>query len=441
MAVGYNPRVITDGLVLALDAGNPKNYNALVSSTNWTDKVGGNNGTLVGGTYHTDGPFVGAGYVEFDGNGGPTSTGSNLEFSSTITLGTGDFTVETWIYNTVASQRMEVWQNTSLIGAFAVSTNFNASDGMNILTRSSPPGSGWSILLRADTELQHNSWNHIAWVRSGGTLTAYLNGVADGNISSSIDSSPLLTIGGWSTGTNYMFGGNLSNLRIIKGTALYTSNFTPPTKSLTAITNTVLLTCQGNTIADASSSGHTITVNGDATANLGFPASAFEFDGVDDFVNFSFVNPFAETVIVWVRSATSNWNQFGWISSSRKQNGHIFHPTIGSRQVGFYVLDSSASATLITSVVPTDITIPHMYAYTTNGSNSHKVYFDGQLSGESTSSVSRTTTPSSQVWCVGRDDYPSRYGNGSVYNVTRYNRVLTAAEVLQNYNATKGRYA
>ena len=250
MAVGYNPRAITDGLVLALDAGNPKNYNVGIS-TNWMDKVGGNNGTLVGGTYHTDGPFVGAGYVEFDGNGGPTSTGSNLEFSSTITLGTGDFTVETWIYNTVASQRMEVWQNTSLIGAFALSTNFNASDGMNILTRSSPPGSGWSILLRADTELQHNSWNHIAWVRSGGTLTAYLNGVADGNISSSIDSSPLLTIGGWSTRTNYMFGGNLSNLRIIKGTALYTSNFTPSTAPLTDVTNTKLLCCQSTTSAGA----------------------------------------------------------------------------------------------------------------------------------------------------------------------------------------------
>ena len=37
--------------------------------TNWTDNVGGNNGTVVNETYHTDGPFVGAGYVEFVGTG------------------------------------------------------------------------------------------------------------------------------------------------------------------------------------------------------------------------------------------------------------------------------------------------------------------------------------------------------------------------------------
>ena len=438
MAVGYNPRVITDGLVLALDAGNPKNYNALVSSTNWTDKVGGNNGTLVGGTYHTDGPFVGAGYVEFDGNGGPTSTGSNLEFSSTITLGTGDFTVETWIYNTVASQRMEVWQNTSLIGAFAVSTNFNASDGMNILTRSSPPGSGWSILLRADTELQHNSWNHIAWVRSGGTLTAYLNGVADGNISSSIDSSPLLTIGGWSTGTNYMFGGNLSNLRIIKGTALYTSNFTPPTKPLTAITNTVLLTCQGNSISDASSSGHTITVNGDATANLGFPASAFEFDGVDDYVDCG-----NNSILDVGNNITVNvWFYVNQTASFET----IIAKVVNDYSLG-WELDNNSGAfrvTLRPSATQIDLTagslsVGNWYMGTMTFDNTTaRLYLNGVQTG-STTSGGPVTLNSTQSLTIGRR-VQGNYYDGNIAQVSIYNKALTAAEVAQNYNATRGRY-
>jgi hypothetical protein len=81
-----------------------------------------------------------------------------------------------------------------------------------------------------------------------------------------------------------------------------------------------------------------------------------------------------------------------------------------------------------------------MYCITTNGSNSHKVYLDTQLILESTGSISRTNTPSSQPWNVGRDDGMSRYGNGYIYNVARYNRALSASEILQNYNALKGRF-
>jgi hypothetical protein len=197
----------------------------------------------------------------------------------------------------------------------------------------------------------------------------------------------------------------------------------------------------GTTWTDLSGRGNTGTLTGAGynSANGG----SLTFDGTDDYVNFSFANPFAETVIIWARSATSTWNRDGWISSSRRENGHIIHPVnyLGpSKNVDYYVLDSSSSFQLITTVTPSDITVPHMYAYTTNGSNSHKGYFDGQLVGESTTSITRTTTPSSQVWYVGRDDSGSRYGNGSVYNVTRYNRALTAAEIQQNFNATRSRF-
>jgi hypothetical protein len=198
----------------------------------------------------------------------------------------------------------------------------------------------------------------------------------------------------------------------------------------------------GTTWSDLSGNGNTGTlVNGVGynSGNLG----SLSFDGSNDYVNFSFVNPFAETIIVWVKSATSTWNKYGWFSSSRKQNGHIIHPDQGSRSVMYYILNSSASFTLIGSVTPDNITIPHMYAYTTNGSNLHKGYFDGQLVGELTTSITRTTTPSPQVWYVGRDDevnHPNRYGNGNVYSVIRYNRALTAAEIQQNFNATRSRF-
>ena len=79
------------------------------------------------------------------------------------------------------------------------------------------------------------------------------------------------------------YDGFLSNFRVVVGTAVYTSAFTPPTTSLEPIENTTLLTLQGQNIKDASSSAHTITFCGDAKATI--VSSAFEFDGTDDYVD------------------------------------------------------------------------------------------------------------------------------------------------------------
>jgi hypothetical protein len=164
------------------------------------------------------------------------------------------------------------------------------------------------------------------------------------------------------------------------------------------------------------------------------------FDGVNDYTSLNFINPYAETVIVWVKSNTSTWNENGWISSSRRQNGHIIHPNQSISSVGFYILNSSAGFLLVGTITPSSITIPNMYCITTNGSNSHKIYLNGSLQATNTTSVTRTTSPTAQTYEIAKDDTVARYGNGTYYSVLRYNRELSASEILQNYNATKGRY-
>ena len=59
----YNPHIVTDGLVLALDAGNTKSYPG--SGTTWTDTVGGNTGTLTNGPTYSSGD---GGSIVFDGS-------------------------------------------------------------------------------------------------------------------------------------------------------------------------------------------------------------------------------------------------------------------------------------------------------------------------------------------------------------------------------------
>jgi len=165
------------------------------------------------------------------------------------------------------------------------------------------------------------------------------------------------------------------------------------------------------------------------------------FDGVDDFVDNTFINPYSETIIVWARSNVANWNVNGWISSSRRQNGHIIHPNGGGKTVRFFIANSSATLTEITpSIVPSDVTVPHFYAITTNGINSHKSYFDGNIVAENTTSITRTLSPTSQIWYLGRDDNSTRYGNGVIYSAFRYSRELSASEIYQNYIVTKSRF-
>jgi len=83
MAVGYNPRIVTDGLILALDAGNTKSYPG--SGSTWTDLSGnGNTGTLTsmnGSNYNS----ANGGYLDFDG------TADYVDVSGSTTVSAATF--------------------------------------------------------------------------------------------------------------------------------------------------------------------------------------------------------------------------------------------------------------------------------------------------------------------------------------------------------------
>ena len=133
------------------------------------------------------------------------------------------------------------------------------------------------------TTIAADTWYHFALVREGtGTdeTTCYIDGTDVGSttISKSLGDGGTngLIIGDEPSGGpgNNPLNGLISNLRILKGTALYTSNFTSPTEPLTAITNTKLLCCQSPTSAiEAAVSPTTIAASGDVTAVYDDPFS------------------------------------------------------------------------------------------------------------------------------------------------------------------------
>ena len=163
--------------------------------------------------------------------------------SSDFTFGTGDFTVEAWIkpYNQSTSAGMIVdWRLDA--GQFF--------DDAGIYLNTANKVVFWENRDRITSEKIYNyQWKHVALVRSSGTATVYLNGAKVRSYSTSYtyDENQLhIGSNGANPGTNN-FSGQISNVRAVKGTAVYTSNFIPSNTPLTSISGTVLLCCQNST--------------------------------------------------------------------------------------------------------------------------------------------------------------------------------------------------
>jgi hypothetical protein len=173
---------------------------------------------------------AGSGVVYFDGNGDTITSPYNAK----INFGVDNFTVETWFYPTVyvsgTSPRIIE------IGVFAASDYFVIDYDVNANSiRVQMGSSGGATIITSYTGLPTlNQWAHIAVVRTGtGTnqVKLYINGV---NVSSgtsvSLGSNGALWIGGltWASATTYSITGYIYDLRITKGVARYTANYTPP---------------------------------------------------------------------------------------------------------------------------------------------------------------------------------------------------------------------
>ena len=206
--------------------------------------------------------------VAFDGTGDYL----NLPASSTpLQFGTGDFTVEFWVYPTNLGSNSS-GQQIVFVSQGASSFACSLWTG-NVHTAKADVADLFDF---ASTAVINNSWFHVAIARASGSTKCFVNGVQAGTTQS--DTNNFSGTGVGSIGANYGGGlplyGYMSNVRILKGTALYTTTFTPPTQ-LFPITNTSLLTCQSPTIIDNSTNNFTVTANGDAKVSNFTPFAGY----------------------------------------------------------------------------------------------------------------------------------------------------------------------
>ena len=317
------------------------------------------NGNTTQGTFS---PFSQTGWGNyFDGASDYLTLASNAAFS----FGTGSFTYETWFYSTGTTSAANVFydlSNANGAGSFSVFTT-----GGVLYIRIGGTGNDLTYTL---TSSWINTWHHLAVVRNGTTLTVYLDGtsVATGTRAQDVTQSTPYIGDSINALAGYSFGGYLSNTRVVKGTAVYTGNFTPPTSPLTAISGTSLLTCQSNRFRDASSNNFTITTSGSPTVVAFSPFNPTEswsaatnggsgyFDGTGDSLtlpsNWNGVTfgTGAFSFEVWVYQLATNTDARILGASNFASDARIFFSNYGS--TGFGIATGSAWQLTTSTPIP-----------------------------------------------------------------------------------------
>lgn len=294
----------------------------------------------------------------FDGNGdyitGPTG---NSTLNTALDILGSDYTMEWWMFKTANTAQKIVTNFTASGGnGFDIITREDGAISITTWTNNSP-----SSITSTFFNYNINEWVHVAIVKNSGSYYFYVNGEEVGIFQGGSRTAPAnpgagtgLAIGVYIQNLGYpaYFNGYMSNLRIVKGTAIYTSNFAPPTAPLTAITGTVLLTCQDNRFVDRSMYNTDLTSNGEVKT---LPFSPFSekvvpktystyFDGTADEIETTsaIVSSTEYSIEAWVYPTL---NQQGYIAAQytagngsrtvflyRESNTNLyfFHPSVGS---------------------------------------------------------------------------------------------------------------
>ena len=321
------------------------------------------------------GPFS----VYFDGN-------DQLALASNAVLSPNDqdFTFEVWLYPNAAwgnSYDSVYYNEPGGTGGFWL-----GSYNKDWVVRTG----GTTNHISIDPAPTVGHWTHVAVTRSGSTLRVFYNGAQKGSVTASTN---------WLTGATYIgddggsstYSGYMSNLRFIKGTALYTSTFTPPSIPLTNVTNTKLLCCQDNSsVTTAAVSPETITTSGGTTASSDqypFPYVSLtdysvEFGGSADALNipdddaWHIETNYTAECWFYADNASGSWSGImgQWPESGGGATNSWVLEYVGSDLRFYYVPDGGSLTYKSLGTIGTDDW--HHFALSKSGSTT-KIYIDG----------------------------------------------------------------
>ena len=237
-------------------------------------------------------PAVNGASAYFDG-----TNASLLINSPPSSFGTSNFTIEAWVNTGISTGGKQILGQ----GPGNSTTVSNVGISGDKLQLQVYTQSGGNVILLNGTagEIPPNSWNHVAithqyinsnsstykmWIN--GVLTATFNHTGGYNWNTGAGSGNPIGINNYRY--NSTIGGEeyLQDVRLVVGSLVYTSNFTPPTAPLTAITNTqLLLNMQNGQAIDSAAQNNLLLIGGAkiSTTKAKFGDTSMYFDGSGDY--------------------------------------------------------------------------------------------------------------------------------------------------------------
>ena len=366
----------------------------------------------------------GSGY--FDG------TGDYLEIANNAALNIlsgGDFTVECWFYANALAENAGY-------GSTLASKETGGTQGWSIRVR--PSGIDWVYTgLAAATQaftFTVGTWYHVVAQRAGATFNCYINGTqySPTYTNRTTDSANPFRVALNNDGVNLAYlNGYISNLRVVKGTAVYSSSFTPPTAPLTAITNTSLLLNFTNAGIYDSAAGNDLETVGNAqvsTVQAKWGTTSMAFDGTGDWLvqidrPALRLGTAAFTIEMWVyRSASGT---YGLISKGTSTTGWSVSLNASNQVVFSFAASSFNSTGTVAATTWTHIAVVREGT----GASQTKIYINGTNDGTGTVATDFSGT---DVMYVGADRVAGSAFNGYIDDlritngVARYTSNFTA---------------
>ena len=341
--------------------------------------------------------------------------------NAALVFGTGTYTIEMWVYQTARSGTQFILGGG---GGFQLGINstgflFGSVAGVGDLTA-------------ATIAVSLNTWTHVAVVRnstSSGGVAYYINGAAAGTATDATNYTSNVTLNVGTTNGNTgvtPLSGYLSNVRVVKGTNVYTSAFTPSTVPLTAITNTSLLTCQSNRFVDNSTNALALSTSGSPSVQAFGPfAPALQWtptvvggstymDGTGDLLSIPSTTSLVFgtgifTIQCWVyRSVAGAVHTIAAKGVSATPNGWVFQIN-ASNQLIF--IDTATTIATTTTTIPAGTWTHVAVVRAGTGTNQTTLYINGVSSATGTSAGNFSQ---SSILYIGADRATANTFNGYI---------------------------